>query len=154
MLLRSTNKATNFRGLTNNHIFEAFRKYCFNQSMLLRSKTKPPFFSIRGRFDQTSFFMRGVIVPPSKSIVKKKCPPKGGVLFGGVHYEGGRSNQQSSFMRGVIVPPSKLVVKNVFPPQRYLFIRGGLLSRGGDYILSQKAQHLSKHVFDRRITPG
>ena len=94
--------------------------------MLLRSTTKPPFVSIRGRFDQTSFFffMRGVIVPPSRLIVRNICSPYFVVLLGGVHYEGSRSNQKSSFMRGVIVPPSKLIVKNVFPPKGGFFIRG------------------------------
>ena len=35
---------------------------------------RTPFFSIRGRFDQTSFFMRGVIVPPSKLKVTNNYP--------------------------------------------------------------------------------
>ena len=39
-------------------------------------------------------------MPPSKLIVTNNFPPKGGVLLGGVNYEGGRSNQKSSFMRG------------------------------------------------------
>ena len=40
-------------------------------------------------------------------------------------------------MRGVIVPPSKLKVKHVFSPQGFclLFIMGGLLLRGGDYVV-------------------
>ena len=54
-------------------------------------------------------------MPPSKLIVKNIVPPKGGVLLGGVNYEGGRSNQKSSFMRGVIVPPSKLIVQKEIP---------------------------------------
>ena len=114
------------RVLTNNHISEAFRTDVVNKSMFLRSTTKPPFFSIEGRFDQTSFLMRGVIVPPSKLILTIICPPRGGFLLGGVSYEGGRSNQKSFLMRGVIVPPYKLIVKNNFPP------RGGFLLRGGD----------------------
>ena len=44
-----------------------------------------------GRFDQKSFLMRGVIVPPFKLIVTNTFPPKGGFLIGGVSYEGGRS---------------------------------------------------------------
>ena len=51
--------------------------------MLLRSKTKPPFFSIRGIFDQKSFLIRGVIVPPSKLIVTNISFPKGFFLLGG-----------------------------------------------------------------------
>ena len=34
--------------------------------------------------------MRGEIVPPSKLIVKKKSPPRGGFLFGVVLIKGGR----------------------------------------------------------------
>ena len=84
MLLRSTTKLPIFGVLTKNHISEAFRIDFVNKSMLLRSKTKPPFFSIRGRFDQKSFLMRGVIVPPSKLIVTNILPSKGGVfLLGG-----------------------------------------------------------------------
>ena len=76
MLLRSTTKPPILVVLTKNHISEAFRIDFVNKSMLLRSKTKPLFFSIRGRFDQTSFFMRGVIVPPSKLIVTNMFSPK------------------------------------------------------------------------------
>ena len=73
--------------------------------MLLRSKTKPHFFSIRGGLTKHRFLIWGVIVPPSKLIVKNVFSPHVFVLLGGVNYEGGRSNQKSSFMRGVIVPP-------------------------------------------------
>ena len=124
MLLRSTTKPPILGVLTNNHISEAFRIYFDNKSMLLRSKTKPPFFSIRGGLTKHSFFIRGVIVPPSKLIVKTSFSPKGFFLLGGVNYEGGRSNQKSSFMRGVIVPPSKLIVTNKIP-QRVGFLLGG-----------------------------
>ena len=103
--------------------------------MLLRSKTKPHFFSIRGRFDQTSFFMRGVIVPPSKLIVTNNCPPKGFCFIRGDYHEGGRSNQKSSFMRGVIVPPSKLIVTNICVSPKGCFLLGGIIIKGGgDYI--------------------
>ena len=88
MFLRSTTKPPILGVLTKHHISEAFRTYFVNKSMLLRSQTKPPFFSIRGRFDQTSFFMRGVIVPPSKLIVTNNCPPKVCFLLGGGNYEG------------------------------------------------------------------
>ena len=115
------------RVLTKNHISEAFRTDFVNKSMLLRSTTKPPIFSIGGRFDQKSFLMRGVIVPPSKLIVTNIFPPRGGFLLGGVSYEGGRSNQKSFLMRGVIVPPYKLIVKCVFPP------RGGFVLGGVSY---------------------
>ena len=130
MLLRSTNKTTNFRGFDQNHISEAFRTDFINKSMLLRSQTKPQFLSIRGRFDQTSFFMRGVIVPPSKLIVTTNCPPKVFLLLGAVNYEGGRSNQKSSFMRGVIVPPSQLTVTYFSPKSVFCILLGGLLLRG------------------------
>ena len=78
MLLRSTTKPPILGVLTKHHISEAFRIDFADKSMFLRSKTKPPFFSVRGGFDQTSFFfvIRGVIVPPSKLIVKKVVPPK------------------------------------------------------------------------------
>ena len=92
MLLQSTTKPPILGVLTKHHISEAFRIDFANKSMLLRSTTKSLFVSIRGRFDQTSFFMRGVIVPPSKLIVKTKSPQR-----------------------------------------FFLFIRGGLLLRGGDY---------------------
>ena len=75
--------------LTKNHISEAFRTDFVDKSMLLRSTTKPPFFSIGGRFDQKSFLMRGVIVPPSKLIVK------------------------SFLMREVIVPSSRVSTNGV-----------------------------------------
>ena len=59
--------------------------------MLLRSRAKPPLFSIRGRFDQTSFFfMRGVIVPPSKLIVNNFFSPKVVFFIRGVIIKGGR----------------------------------------------------------------
>ena len=74
MLLRSTTKPPILGVLTNNYISEAFRIDFVNKSMILRSKTKPQLFSIRGGFDQTSFFIRGVIVPPSKLIVKNNIP--------------------------------------------------------------------------------
>ena len=31
------------------------------------------------------------------------------------------------------MPPSKVIVTNTCPPQGFVFIRGGLLLRGGDY---------------------
>ena len=43
-------------------------------------------------------------------------------------------------MRGVIVPPYKLIVTNNFPPQGFFFIRGGLLLRGGDYIIHELSE--------------
>ena len=110
MLLRSTTKPPILGVLTKNHISEVFRIDFVNKSMLLRSKTKPPFFSIRGGLTKHRFFIRGVIVPPSKLIVRNIVSPKVLFLLGGVNYEGGRSNQKSSFMRGVIVRPSKLIV--------------------------------------------
>ena len=76
MLLRSTTKPYILGVLIKNHISEAFRTDFVDKSMLLRSTTKSLFVSIRGRFDKTSFFMRGVIVPPSKLIVTNICPPK------------------------------------------------------------------------------
>ena len=88
MLLRSTTKPPILGVLTKNHISEAFRIDVVNKSMFLRSTTKPPIVSIRGRFDQTSSFMRGVIVPPSKLIVTNICSPKVFFLLGGVNYEG------------------------------------------------------------------
>ena len=129
MLLRSTTKPPILGVLTKHHISEAFRIDFVNKSMFLRSRTKPYFFSIRGGVDQTSFFIRGVIVPPSKLIVTILFSPNGGVLLGGVNYEGGRSNQTSSFMRGVIVPPSKLIVKKI-NPQRGGFLLGGFIIKG------------------------
>ena len=60
---------------------EAFR-IDINKSILLQSKTTPPIFSIRGRFDQASLFMRGVIVPPSKFIVTNHFSPKVVFLLG------------------------------------------------------------------------
>ena len=123
MFLRSTTKPPILVVLTNNHISEAFRIDCVSKSMLLRSKTKPLFVSIRGRFDQISFFMRGEIMPPSKLIVTTYFSPKC-FFIGGVNYESGRSNQKSSFMRGVIVPPSKLIVNTCFFPQG-VFLLGG-----------------------------
>ena len=43
-----------------------------------------------GRSNQKSSFMRGVIVPPSKLIVKIKFPPKGGFFIrGGLLLRGG-----------------------------------------------------------------
>ena len=93
-----------------------------NSSRRARPTTEPPFFRIRGRFDQTTFFCtRGVIVPPSKLIVTIIFPPRGGFLLGGVSYEGGRSNQKSFLMRGVIVPPYKLIVTNICSPQVSFF---------------------------------
>ena len=80
MLLRSATKLSFLGVLTKYHISEAFRIDFVNKSLLLRPKTKQPFFSIRGRFDQKSFLMRGVIVPPSKLIVTNILPSKGGFL--------------------------------------------------------------------------
>ena len=86
-----------------------------HKSTLLRSSTKPPFFSIGGRFDQTTFLMRGVIVPPSNLIVTNIfVPPRGGFLI-----------------RGVIVPQSELIVKHICPPQGRGFLLGGCLIKGG-----------------------
>ena len=79
MLLRSTTKPQILGVLTKNHISEAFRIDFVNKSMLLRSNTKPHFFSIRGGLTKHRFFIRGVIVPPSKLIVNNICSPK--VLF-------------------------------------------------------------------------
>ena len=93
MFLRSTTKPPILGVLTNNHISEAFRIDVVNKSTLLRSTTKPSMFSIGGMLDQKSFFMRGVIVPPSKLIVTNICP-----LQGGFSYEGGRSNQKYLFV--------------------------------------------------------
>ena len=76
MFLRSTTKPSILGVLTNNHISEAFRIDFVNKSMLLRSTTKPLIFSIRGGFDQTSSFIRGAIVPPSKLIVTNHYPQK------------------------------------------------------------------------------
>ena len=77
MLLRSATKPQILVALTKNYMFEAFRIAVVNISMLLRSKTKLHLFSIRGGFDQTSFFgIRGVIVPPSKLIVTNMFLPK------------------------------------------------------------------------------
>ena len=108
--------------------------------MLLRSKTKPPFFSIRGGLTKHRFFIRGVIVPPSKLIVTNICPPKVFCLLGGVNYEGGRSNQKSSFMRGVIVPPSKLIVKTTISPN-ISFLLGGFIIKGGRLYVCYHASH-------------
>ena len=76
MLLRSTTKPPILWVLTNTHISEAFRIDVVNKSMLLWSKTKPHLFSIRGGFDQTSLFYKGVIVPLSKLIVTIVFSPK------------------------------------------------------------------------------
>ena len=83
MLLRSATKPSILGVLTKHHISESFRIDFVHKSMLLRSTTKPSFFSIRGRFDQTSSFMRGVIVPPSKLIVTNNFSPKGGLFIRG-----------------------------------------------------------------------
>ena len=48
MLLRSTTKPPILGVLTNIHISEAFRIDFVTKPMLLRSKTKPHYFSIRG----------------------------------------------------------------------------------------------------------
>ena len=119
MLLRSRTKPPNLGVLTTNHISEAFRIDFVDESMLLRSKTKPHFLVFGEGLTKHRFFvMRGVIVPPSKLIVTNMFSPEVLSLLGGVNYEGGRSNQTSSFMRGVIVPPSKLIVtKTVSPPR-------------------------------------
>ena len=139
MLLRSTTKPPILGVMTKHHISEAFRIDFVHKSMLLRSNAKSPFFSIRGRFDQTSFFIREVIVPPSKLIVTNICFPKFFFLFfklEGVNYEGGRSNQKSSFMRGVIVPPSKLIVNNFFfSPSCFFIYKGGFIIKGGVLLL-------------------
>ena len=91
MFLLSTTRPPILRVLTKNHISEAFRIDFVNKSMFLRSTTITPIFSIRGRFDQKSFFMRGVIVPPSKLIVSNIFSPKvsyyGGFLFRGGDYK-------------------------------------------------------------------
>ena len=57
-----------------NHISEAFRIDFVNKSMFLRSKTKPPFFSIRGGLTKHRFFIRAVIDPIIKDLL----------VFGGV----------------------------------------------------------------------
>ena len=93
MFLRSTTKSPPIlRVLTKNHIYEAFRIDFVNTTMLVRSTTKAPICSIRERFDQKSFFMSWVIVPPSKLIVTSNF-----ALQGGVSDEGGRSNQTLIF---------------------------------------------------------
>ena len=55
-------------------------------------------------------------------------------------------------MRGVIVPPSKLIVKQKIPKRFFVFIRGGLLLRGGDYIEREREREREiiqgKEVFD------
>ena len=115
-----------------NRIFEAFRIYFVNKSMLLRSTTKPPIllyksmllrlttkppifgFLINNHISEAfridvvhkSMFLRSTTKPPFFSIR-------------------GRFDQKSSFMRGVIVPLSKLIVTNNFSPKGGLFIRGG-----------------------------
>ena len=76
MLSRSTTKPPIFGCLTKHHISEAFRIDLVHKSMLLRLPTKPLFFSIWGRFDQKSSFMKGVIVPPSKLIEIHNFFPK------------------------------------------------------------------------------
>ena len=90
MLLRSTTKPPILGVLTKNHISEAFRIDFVNKSMLLWSKTKPPFVSIRGGLTKHMFVIRGVIVPPSKLIVKKEIPPKGFLFLvrGGLLFRG------------------------------------------------------------------
>ena len=75
----SQTKPSILRVLIKTHISEAFRVDFVNKSMFLWSTTKPPIFSIGGRFDQKTFFMRGVIVRPSKLIVTNICPLQGGV---------------------------------------------------------------------------
>ena len=45
--------------LTKHYISEAFRIDVVNKSMFLRSTTTPQVVSIRGRFDQTFYFLRG-----------------------------------------------------------------------------------------------
>ena len=87
-VLAVNNKTTNFKGFDKQtHISEAFRIDFVHISTLLRSSAKPPIFSIGGRFDQTSFHMRRVIVPPSRLIVKMFSPPRRGVFsLGGVSY--------------------------------------------------------------------
>ena len=76
MLLRSTTKPPILGVLTNNHISEAFRIDFVHKSMLLRSTTKSPCLVFGGGLTKHRFLIRGVIVPPSKLIVKNKCPPK------------------------------------------------------------------------------
>ena len=76
MFLRSATKPPMLRVLTKNDISKNCRIDFVNKSMLLRSTTKPPICSIRGRFGQTSFFMRGVTVLPSKLIVTNNVLPQ------------------------------------------------------------------------------
>ena len=83
MFLRSTIKPPILEVLTKTHISEAFRIYFVDTSILLQSKTKPHFVRIRGSFDQTSFFLWGVIVPPSKLIVTHICVPQGFLFYKG-----------------------------------------------------------------------
>ena len=123
MFLQSTTNRPILEVLTKHHISEAFRTNV-DKSMFLRSTTKATIFRIRGSFDQTSFLVRGVIVPGSKLIVTNMFSPEVVFVLGGVNYEGGRSNPKSSFMRGVIVPPSKLIVKHMFSPQGFCLLGG------------------------------
>ena len=59
MLLRSTTKPPILGVLTQKHISEAFRIDVVNESMLLRSNTKPHFFSIRGGLTKHIFYKGG-----------------------------------------------------------------------------------------------
>ena len=83
MLLRSTTKPPILGVLTKHHISKAVHIDFVNKSALLRSTTKSQIFSVGGRFDQTTFFMRGVIVPPSKLIVTNIFSLQGGFLIRG-----------------------------------------------------------------------
>ena len=99
MLLRSTTKPHILEALVKNHISEAFRiDFVTNRCSYDQNKTTN--FSIRGRFDQKSFFMRRVIVFPFKFVVTNTFHPRLFFRKLGVDHEGGRSNQKMSFMRG------------------------------------------------------
>ena len=69
--------------------------------MSLRSTTKPHVSNAgvdRTKHMMLHFFMRGVIVPPSKLLVYTLFTPRGIILLWVFSYEGGRLYQKSLFV--------------------------------------------------------
>ena len=89
MLLQSTTKPPILGVLTKHHISEAFCIDFVNRSMLLRSKTKPPFFSIRGGLTKHFFCYKGGNRASVQIDSKKKIPPMFCFLIRGVIIKGG-----------------------------------------------------------------
>ena len=83
MLLRSTTKPPILGVLTNNHIYEAFRIDLVHKSFFYGQQQNPILLVFGGDLTNNHFFMRGVIVPPSKLIVTHNFAPKVFFIRGG-----------------------------------------------------------------------